>query len=522
MRRDTILFLCIVILCIVAVVTLFEVVGTYRLIDKETESLVTISSGTTFFTEPIRGDGSVDFVAAINNHFGAGVNPEENACAYLHRAFGPMRSIPPSFYDDLQIETPPTQGTYLRDLPYPYEELTAERFERIMADASRAVYQPWAREECPELGEWLDANRQALELVHVAANCQKFYSPLTDGWSDDEKTTGPVPLLAVFLPAASKLRLAGRMLCCRAMLRAEAGDAEIAWRDLMACRRLGRLSSRGPTLIETLAGYSIEEMSHCAMLALLESTHPSSATVKQYQDDILKLPPIQKISDTVDVFERCSYIDTMLTIAADRTDAIELLGVEPEVGEAARMFRRFRLAALDWNEALKTGNEHYDRLISCMSLPTHAQRRAAIEKLTAELKDYGTLLKFNPKGVREKETARALGSVIAAVMVPAIAKAREAEDTQRQNATNMDVALALCAYRNQEHQYPDELGELVPEYLARMPMDQFAGVAPIYRRTNGGYALYSVGPNGRDESARNSRDGDDIGFTMEGVIDSKL
>ena len=35
----------------------------------------TISRETTFFTEPVRADGSIDFVTAINRKFGKGVKP---------------------------------------------------------------------------------------------------------------------------------------------------------------------------------------------------------------------------------------------------------------------------------------------------------------------------------------------------------------------------------------------------------------------------------------------------------------
>jgi hypothetical protein len=65
------------------------------------------------------------------------------------------------------------------------------------------------------------------------------------------------------------------------------------------------------------------------------------------------------------------------------------------------------------------------------------------------------------------------------------------------------VALALRAYAD-EHaaQYPVSLTDLVPAYLPRIPDDSFALNKTSYRYTLHGatYQLYSVGPDGRDDS----------------------
>jgi hypothetical protein len=310
------------------------------------------------------------------------------------------------------------------------------------------------------------------------------------------------------------MRMVGRMLCSRAVLQLGEGDVEGAWADLIACRRLGRLASGGPTLVETLAGYSVENMSSRGILTLLEQTRPSSATVKQYRSDLEKLPPIRSVSDIVNVSERCTYIDAMLTIAWGQPDAMELLAVEPEVGKAAHMFRRVPIRAFDWDETLKTGNAYYDRMVSAMRLPTHALRRAAIEKLDSDLHERATLRNFDPRGKRDIETSQAFAAVIAASMLPSAAKVREGEDVLRQTATHIDVALALCEFRNDRDRYPEQLAELVPKYLAKMPVDQFTGTKPIYRRTEAGYLLYSVGPNMKDEDGRKDGKADDLAVTI--------
>jgi len=69
----------------------------------------------------------------------------------------------------------------------------------------------------------------------------------------------------------------------------------------------------------------------------------------------------------------------------------------------------------------------------------------------------------------------------------------------------LSTTLALRAY-SLDHQeaYPVTLSALTPRYLKHIPMDPFEnGVIPlIYHRTNRGYVLYSIGPDGKDDGGK--------------------
>lgn len=64
------------------------------------------------------------------------------------------------------------------------------------------------------------------------------------------------------------------------------------------------------------------------------------------------------------------------------------------------------------------------------------------------------------------------------------------------------TALALRRYRLDHGSYPDELGPLVPEYLAKIPMDAFTLKHPIYRRQGDGFQLWSEAEKAAYKSAR--------------------
>ena len=60
------------------------------------------------------------------------------------------------------------------------------------------------------------------------------------------------------------------------------------------------------------------------------------------------------------------------------------------------------------------------------------------------------------------------------------------------------VDLAVRAFALENQQYPEQLSQLVPDLLSRLPVDPCSGKALIYRRIPGRYTLYGVGLDGRD------------------------
>jgi len=61
------------------------------------------------------------------------------------------------------------------------------------------------------------------------------------------------------------------------------------------------------------------------------------------------------------------------------------------------------------------------------------------------------------------------------------------------------TAIALARFRSAESRYPDQLSDLVPAYLAAIPVDSADGHPLRYRREGIGFVLYSVGENLKDD-----------------------
>lgn len=79
--------------------------------------------------------------------------------------------------------------------------------------------------------------------------------------------------------------------------------------------------------------------------------------------------------------------------------------------------------------------------------------------------------------------------------------------SQAEQAAQRDTArlhlllghLALRMYHESHGDYPEGLDALTPEFLEAAPLDSFTGKPLVYRRDDGGYRLYSLGPDGKDD-----------------------
>src|SRR5262249_48188921 len=110
-----------------------------------------------------------------------------------------------------------------------------------------------------------------------------------------------------------------------------------------------------------------------------------------------------------------------------------------------------------------------------------------------------------------------IGNRVVGLLLASLEKIQDATDRADQTHSNLEIALALAAYRADTKRYPPQLADLAPMYLPKLPSDLFSGKSLIYRPTEGGYLLYSVGVNGIDDEGRWTDDqprGDDLRVRM--------
>jgi len=331
--------------------------------------------------------------------------------------------------------------------------------------------------------------------------------------SDDDGGEFEGMLVAVLLPTAQQTREFARFLSARAMYRLGNDDVEGAMNDLLACHRLGRHYSKAPTLIEALVCYAIEGIATAGDFRLAHHAQLTAKQVNWYHDQLAKMPPLPEIARCLDVAERYMFLDCCVMMARKGPGALEFVDALAGGGGDAKaadnpVARLLARAAIDWDEPMKMANRYYDRMVAAAKLPTHEARAAAnvdadeeVEKIVKSANNFSNIAAtiLGLKSPR-KEIGKRIGGILAALLLPATSAASNAEDRTRMGIELSKLSYALSAYRTEQGKYPDKLSKLAPKYIKEIPQDRYSGDPLIYRRESGGYLLYSIGPNLKDDA----------------------
>ncbi len=92
--------------------------------------------------------------------------------------------------------------------------------------------------------------------------------------------------------------------------------------------------------------------------------------------------------------------------------------------------------------------------------------------------------------------------------IPALSRVAQLDLRAHAHLDLAQTALALERYRLATGKLPQQLQDLVPQYLAQVPTDPFDGNPIRYRLGSPGYVLYSVSEDGRDNGGRERDDKD--------------
>jgi hypothetical protein len=253
-----------------------------------------------------------------------------------------------------------------------------------------------------------------------------------------------------------------------------------------------------------------------------------TAQALKFRSQLEELPPIPRMVDSLNTAERFMFLDAVNHLARGTPGVMGMVGgLVGEVdgdGPAAALTKLVSKTLIDWNEPMKMANTWYDKIVAGARLPTYRERAAAAEKLNEQIKDLVMKAK-DPKafaikvlfsGSPRKAVGQQIGTILVALLLPAINAASNAEARTDMYADLTRVTFALAAYKTDHDAFPDSLDKLTPKYIAKMPQDFYVEKPLTYKRSEDGYVLYAVGPNGQDNDGfgpfYKSGDGDDIGI----------
>ena len=512
---------------------------------------IVVSKETTFITEPLGEDGLPDYEAYLLQQGSEGVTPENNAAVLIWQAMWPgeleqehwllicdalgMEKVPSTKealvapYDETVREKVAMelarrfseQASEQAAGDQPKEDYFSETWQEQLRDGAaydlvgEAGERPWTSEQLPALAQWIEQNQKPLDLLIEASKRPRYYSP-SPTMLDSSKDM----LLASLLPSVQMIRGVARALPVRAMRHLGEGRTAEAWQDLLACHRVARLTSENFSLVGQLVALAIDGIACNGTTTFLHHANLDAEAARQILVDLQQLGPASNCAQTMDQGERLQFLDTVLYIATDGPgDLAGLLGIPTELEFVCR-------ARVDWNEVLRKGNAWFDELVAAAQLPTLEERRVAFERTDQKLARMSSQVK-NPSawvgsvlnGKRRTEMAK---NLLISFMLPATSASLNAEDRTKTQLELTRLAAALAVYRAEQGAYPEQLADLVPGVLSKLPVDLYSGKSFLYERKNdGGYLLYSVFENGIDDGGDSYMNGEVIDgeWTQQGTYE---
>ena len=490
---------------------------------------ITVSKETTYVTGPLRPDGSVDFIAAINERCSQGVTPENNAAVAFWQAVGPKgikAEVRDRYFALLGVAELPETGEYLVSfdgfLPI-FKGRKLNSGENSPDDAwvketneqfSRSQETLWIKDEFPVVAALLAHNEKPLQKLVEASKMPQYFSPLVVG--DGESLIHVELILGM-----PELREVTRQLAARAMLRIKSGDFDGACEDTSAIYRLTQGYAKGPFLVDRLVAIICQNHADAAAVMLSQQSTIGSGRLKAIQAEVSQtslLPPITALWDKGErLFELSFVID--LASGNGRNKALNSDGEwYMSLGDEShkRVYRALRKVLrrddIDFNEVLRCRNAMTDRALLAMKADCYRNRMEALARLEREATKAGTRAADEVLSIqweREPPTAQiATRQFASLVNAPghlgfAFTGGIRADARQRMQRQLVLIAFALARYQREHQKYPESLSELQPSYLDKLSTDIFNGDRPLqYKTDRKGYLVYSLGFNGKDDEGR--------------------
>ena len=101
---------------------------------------------------------------------------------------------------------------------------------------------------------------------------------------------------------------------------------------------------------------------------------------------------------------------------------------------------------------------------------------------------------------RTEEAAKTIAELLAVIALPNLAKAVEHYCLPEAKFRALLAAAAIRVYMEEKGRFPDTLSDLVPEYLASVPIDPWSQDVLKYVKTKEKILVYSFGPDRTDNN----------------------
>jgi len=370
-------------------------------------------------------------------------------------------------------------GEIFEDLSKDEEERVGLWGEYILEDANESVKN--------DIWQVLVDYNDLFGLVAEGSK-QLYYWP-SYGPGQDAKSAEAIALI---MPHLSNFRQFAYGLRWRAYLNAEKGNFKKAFDDLLVMYRFGSHFRGDKTLIEQLVGISLQALSMQSTRKIVSLNDVDKISLAEFQSKLEKLidneSPI--ISFEMEKFFILDELQRSFTHSKIFGSHLYLKRVTNYFGYAIEVDEipsatKTAIKVLFWHpdkqKLAKQSADYYDFI---QNLSTKTPATLEVEKIDIEL----------------ITTKKSQTNVLLKILAPAFGKVIQLGYRNKTDTLGTLTTIAILRYKKEKGRLPENLDGVVSSgYLKDIPVDPFSDKPLVYKRTEDGFILYSVGLNMVDD-----------------------
>lgn len=371
----------------------------------------------------------------------------------------------------------------------------------------------------------MEAHSDELAALRAAAAMPVLGAPLAHGYSSEDaaffgltapdprsSSTASGPATKLLLQHLTTLRSAARWLAGDAWLAAQRGDGLRAVDDLVAILNVARHAGESRFLVAQLTQSGIVSMATGNAIELLERHAAAFTDVDLVRLDA-KLAAIPDSTWRPDfAAERVLFEDALQRAYSDDGEGDGVLLPE----RASEILQTFGTTYTGEPQASNSGASEGDIgsfLASPLAAALVAGRRDELDRHQALLADVESRAvrplwhldaTVDPRFLPESGERRKLQGrhTMVDFLAPALGRLTPALALTRARVDALRTAIALTRFNSAEGRWPDALDQLLPRFIATIPVDPYDGQPLRYALRDGRPILWFVGGDRTDDGGR--------------------
>ncbi len=448
-----------------------------------------VSKETTGIVEPLKADGSPDYLGAMNAEHSKGVTVENNGFVVWVKVVGGKSLANPVMSRKIlamcgAVDADPGEQIFESYGDW-YSRKGFEVVKNPLDEIAWASTHQWKGTDYPRLADYLKEEEGVLSRGSDAARKEKWWMPYMS--RDGELQV----LLSRGIPGEREF---GNHLCARAMLRAGGGDRSGCLTDLITVKRLAHHMGNSAWLVERISGIALDTKANEDIGRVAAAGILTQKECDVLEGELKGLEPMPTVEEAVDTCERWSLLNLI------ETWSMQQVNIFQAGSSIDRPFQSVEWGEVDWDLVLRVVNGTFDEYLADMKMKSLAEaqvqfdsfdKRMVLAQKAREARNGGMLWK--DKGESKEAYSRRITAAFLGVLFPEMGNAEDRQRCGTMEDEMVKVLVVAAGERARTGVWPKE--------MANLPRDIYGeGDARVrYVVGNGGVQVYSVGVNGKDD-----------------------